>query len=1652
MSINRVKIQSVFQKAVLFVLVCLFILMFSSATYALTDVYVSDSTGNDATGTGAVGAPFKTIVKGLSSAEAGGTVHLFTGLYQGTGNKNITWPDLEGITLRSSTETSVCTIDAQDTGRIISVESTVQLTIEGITLTRGYIAGVGGGVYLPAGSTLNLERTKFISNESNTYGSAVYSEGSTVYAVDSAFISNEGVAYHGTWTVSNCAFSGNIVGVAYGASESDPIYWYAKDSTFINNSSNDGPVFNRMTGVVTNCVFDGNYGASGGGVAQTSWFDAYKCIFRNNSTGGNGGVINYTAFGDKWLNAENCLFINNSAGGSGGVLYYLKGRLTNCTFYGNSAAAGGVASRGGYGTLIILNCIFWGSGDPFSMAGGALNSIKYSDVEYEDWGDFTGNPTTGCIAADPIFASTSEAAQHYFRLGSGSPCKDSATFEGAPSDDYDGYPRPSGFATDMGALESHGPLIMVESPNGGEIYTCGQRIEITWRATDEIWGMPAKPITIRYSTNEGASYALITVEANTGISTWEPPLIASDQYFISIEAVNSSTESNSNYDVNDTAFEIIRLSTVYVSPSGSDTMGTGTVEAPFATIQKGLNCVAAGGTVEAFSGTYNEYDIAWPDSDNITLKASTESSVCTIDALSLGRVFNVSTAVDLTIEGITLQNGKVNNLTGGGILLTGGVNLRLIDVTIKACTEEANNYGGAVYANNSTVEAQNCIFDGNYAYGGGGVGGRGSWKVTDCIFRNNRAATGPGGAVAYQGDWNATDCIFSNNSSAYYGGIASQGIWTATNCVFFGNNAVEGGGVARLATWTVVNCVFFDNSAGNNGGVAYQGTWDGRNSIFWENTAGGTGPVFNGVSSTVKYSDSQTVLTGDGNINADPLFVSTDEADTDNFLRIGSYSPCIDSASTEAPSPDLAGNVRPNGLGNDMGVYEFQGPSISVEAPNGGEELAGGSVYQITWKATDEIYGIMHNSITIEYSADDGATWVYITTEAYTGLNGSYDWTVPMLSSDTCRISIEVTNASAEPISNRDISNASFTILNPIVYVSTSGSDETGTGTIEAPFKTIQKGLDSVAPTGEVRVMTGLYTGEVYDTKSMIGWPDRPDITLMISPDATGSVTIDAEAGRRCIDVPNPNSLTIEGITLRNGDPINENGGGINLAAGSRLFLEDVTIKNCTSEYISAGGMGGAINSYNSTVEARNCIFQNNYANVGGGVAVGGWWTAVNCIFADNYATGSWRGGVAYLGVWDVANCVFYKNKATLGGVARDATFNVVNSIFWANTTLFSGGSRTITYSDVQGGYAGVGNINADPLFVSTDEADAANFMRLGGGSPCIDIASLEAPSPDLAGNVRPRGFNNDMGAYEFQGPSIVLEAPKGGGSIAALSLYEITYEISPESVIDVYIRLSTNEGATWDTFITYESWSHSAGVNTYDWTVDVLVSTECLISIEAVDSASHKWNYDTSYATFEIHGPSISVEAPNGGELITALSLYEITYEISWESVSEVYIWLSTNGGSTWDTLITYESWSHPAGVATYEWTVDVLVSTECLISIEAVGSASSIWTNDASNAKFEIGMPISFADVYVSDGTGSDTTGNGTAGSPFQTISKGLSSVEAGGTVHVFTGLYQGASNRGLVWPNLEGITLKASTETSVCTVGRDHGHLIKYSTITN
>jgi predicted outer membrane repeat protein len=221
------------------------------------------------------------------------------------------------------------------------------------------------------------------------------------------------------------------------------------------------------------------------------------------------------------------------------------------------------------------------------------------------------------------------------------------------------------------------------------------------------------------------------------------------------------------------------------------------------------------------------------------------------------------------------------------------------------------------------------------------------------------------------------------------------------------------------------------------------------------------------------------------------------------------------------------------------------------------------------------------------------------------------------------------------------------------------------------------------------------------------------------------------------------------------GNSATEKGGGIRVTTGSPA------IDGCMFTSNSGGAGGGGIGAGSgSAFTVKNSIFRGNstVSTGGAGLETASGVTAINCVFQGNSGN-----GVLYIVGGAVINSTFTGNSSY--GVAFNQDGTVINSILWGDAIdeVFIGfGTITVTYSDVGGsGFAGAGNVGANPLFINP----AGNDLQLGSGSPAVDAGNNAAVpagiTTDLAGN--PRFYDDpavpdsgagtppivDMGAYE---------------------------------------------------------------------------------------------------------------------------------------------------------------------------------------------------------------------------------------------------------------------------------------------------------------
>ena len=180
-------------------------------------------------------------------------------------------------------------------------------------------------------------------------------------------------------------------------------------------------------------------------------------------------------------------------------------------------------------------------------------------------------------------------------------------------------------------------------------------------------------------------------------------------------------------------------------------------------------------------------------------------------------------------------------------------------------------------------------------------------------------------------------------------------------------------------------------------------------------------------------------------------------------------------------------------------------------------------------------------------------------------------------------------------------------------------------------------------------------------------------------------------------------------------------GGGISIWRVSGPTLSNLIIQENTSEKYGGGLMifTAVASVTDVTVSGNNCYTDDSF---GGGIIINNSEVALtNVSVTDN--TASFGGGMS-VGNSDVTltHVTISGNTATTsGGGFLSTPFSnntLTNSIIWNNSpeSIYAFATTTISYSDIQGGWGGEGNIDADPLFCNPDSSD----FTLAENSPCV--------------------------------------------------------------------------------------------------------------------------------------------------------------------------------------------------------------------------------------------------------------------------------------------------------------------------------------------
>jgi hypothetical protein len=224
-------------------------------------------------------------------------------------------------------------------------------------------------------------------------------------------------------------------------------------------------------------------------------------------------------------------------------------------------------------------------------------------------------------------------------------------------------------------------------------------------------------------------------------------------------------------------------------------------------------------------------------------------------------------------------------------------------------------------------------------------------------------------------------------------------------------------------------------------------------------------------------------------------------------------------------------------------------------------------------------------------------------------------------------------------------------------------------------------------------------------------------------------------------------------------------GGGIASRGDQAHTLEGCVVSRNTAP------AGAALYCYqDSNIELLGCIVLENEVLVSYGSILADnnlQLTIINSVIARN------AGGITCLrSTARITNSTIAANGPPGGAalVVQDADVIVKNTVLFNNAprqiTVQAGADPVVSYSDVEGGWPGEGNIDANPLFVG----GGLGSLRLGADSPCIDAGDNTAVPDGLDVDLDglPRFVDDpetedtgrceepceraivDMGAYEY--------------------------------------------------------------------------------------------------------------------------------------------------------------------------------------------------------------------------------------------------------------------------------------------------------------
>ena len=737
------------------------------------------------------------------------------GLGYGSGNLNIgallTWYGCEGtvskcvfinntadvggaysVGTRGSAIVSNCTFINNTAKRgeaIDSSDNPFDLTIKESTFTNN-------GIYNNINLNLNIKNFTDLQNAINLVTGILTLNGNVVMSDDEADRFKDGVTISKDITIDGKGFTIN-------ANNLGRIFNIAKDvSVTLNNvtltngktTADGGAIYNEGKLTITDAKLNDNTAGSYGGavfnngdlIVDNSVFDANDITKRGSASVDYGGAAIYNWYSGT-LSVSNSNFTNN-----------IKNYKNGDRLVGAISTIGDATIKGSY---FANNSGRWGgaiSSTGELLVGDAVNTLTVSDTIFKENGGLYGS---GIF----VWGSNYDISDSVFD-------KNSAYGKG-----------------DMSPNNNNGAAIVVTTSNKdftgaitGSNFTNNKA-----HYGGAVW-INKGPLTIKDSLflNNTAD----AVAGAVGISGKS----------VVVEVINSNFTNNTAKDKGGAIYNSGNLNvreTTFVNNTPEDIYNDNIIDLgikTFTDLQNAINSVSGVLTLNQNIAITDDEASTFKDGITINKDITIDGKGFTVDARELGRIFNIAKDVSVTLNNVTLTNGKANE--GGAIYNYGGANFTLIDSWF---VNNSAVYGGAIYNYGSDFTIRDSWFVNNSAdYGGAIAKSGGNFTIEGSNFVNNSAILLAGAIYNYGSNFTISDSDFVDNSANSIGGAIYNDEANASieNSSFRDNSANSMGGAIFNGANAILNIstTEFENNTAPNGVIYNLGTLNFNIKTFTE--------------------------------------------------------------------------------------------------------------------------------------------------------------------------------------------------------------------------------------------------------------------------------------------------------------------------------------------------------------------------------------------------------------------------------------------------------------------------------------------------------------------------------------------------------------------------------------------------------------------------------------------------------------------------------------------------------------------------------------------------------------------------------------------------------------------------------------------------